>query len=101
MNFFIKQIAALPAKERNELFQEAGLKKGLAPFHIEKDYWVCWVLSVFFDSLETSSLLTFRGGTSLSKAWGLIERFSEDIDLAISREWLPTCSKSRTEWSGR
>lgn len=84
----MNKIALLPATDRRALFTETGARMGLPPFHVEKDFWVCWVLSVFFDNPEVGPNLTFRGGTSLSKAWGIIERFSEDIDLAMSRLWL-------------
>jgi hypothetical protein len=81
-------VAILPADDRRALFTETGARMGLPPFHVEKDFWVCWVLAVFFNDAGVGPNLTFRGGTSLSKAWGIIERFSEDIDLAMSRTWL-------------
>ena len=80
--------ATLPTNDRRALFTETGARMGLPPFHVEKDFWVCWVLAVFFNDAGVGPNLTFRGGTSLSKAWGIIERFSEDIDLAMSRAWL-------------
>jgi hypothetical protein len=83
----VKVIASLPAKDRRILFSETGARMGLPPFHIEKDFWVCWTISVLFDDSQAARHLAFRGGTSLSKCWGLIERFSEDIDLSISRAW--------------
>lgn len=52
---------------------------------IEKDFWVCWTLQQLFAMPALAPHLTFKGGTSLSKAWGLIDRFSEDIDLTIDR----------------
>ena len=54
---------------------------------IEKDWWVTQVLRVLF-SLPYAKYMSFKGGTSLSKAWNLVERFSEDIDIAVSREYL-------------
>lgn len=84
----MNKIALLPAVDRRALFAETGARMGLPPFHVEKDFWVCWALSVFFEHPEVGPNLTFRGGTSLSKAWGIIERFSEDIDLAMARSWL-------------
>jgi predicted nucleotidyltransferase component of viral defense system len=53
---------------------------------IEKDFWVCWILNLLNEIPELNGNITFKGGTSLSKAWGLIERFSEDIDIAINRK---------------
>lgn len=54
---------------------------------IEKDWWVTAVLRVLF-SLPYANHLSFKGGTSLSKCWHLIDRFSEDIDIAVDREFL-------------
>ncbi len=83
----MKSIANLPREDRLALFNETGVRMGLPPFHIEKDFWVCWTLGVLFGHSEVGPHLTFRGGTSLSKAWGIIQRFSEDIDLAMARDW--------------
>ena len=57
---------------------------GLLPVAVEKDLWVMIALQAIF-STEVAEHIVFKGGTSLSKAWGIIERFSEDIDLAIDR----------------
>lgn len=81
-------IAKLPPKERGQIFTEAGARLGFAPFHVEKDFWVCWTLTSLFRSDRIGENLVFRGGTSLSKGWQCIERFSEDIDLAINRSWV-------------
>ena len=68
---------------------------------IEKDWWVTQVLRVLF-SLPYAAHLSFKGGTSLSKAWNIIERFSEDIDIAISREYLGFVGElSRTQVSDK
>jgi len=58
---------------------------GLPPDVIEKDFWVCWTLKRLFALKSVGGDLLFKGGTSLSKAFGLIRRFSEDIDLSIHR----------------
>ena len=81
-------IAKLPPKERGQIVTEAGARLGFAPFHVEKDFWVCWTLASLFRSERIGENLVFRGGTSLSKGWQCIERFSEDIDLAINRSWV-------------
>lgn len=60
----------------------------MPPATIEKDFWVCWTLKKLFNLPEWGPHLTFKGGTSLSKGWGLIERFSEDIDIVINRHAL-------------
>ena len=83
----MSQLARMSAEEREAVFTETGVRQGIHPFHIEKDYWVCWTLSQLFTSNDIAPHLVFRGGTSLSKAWGCIRRFSEDIDLAMSRNW--------------
>jgi hypothetical protein len=58
----------------------------ITPEVIEKDFWVCWTLKHVFALGPPPAHLVFKGGTSLSKVYGIIERFSEDIDLSLSRE---------------
>lgn len=70
-------------EERENLFINVGAKKKLIPAIIEKDFWVCLVLDYLFSKSEWKNKLIFKGGTSLSKAYGLIERFSEDVDLIL------------------
>lgn len=74
------------SQERQDVFNESASRRDLLPIVLEKDFWVCWTLNRLFSDPETSAHLTFKGGTSLSKSYDLIERFSEDIDLTISRE---------------
>lgn len=69
-------------------FEQAQSQRNLPPASIEKDFWVCWTLWKLFSLPEWGEQLFFKGGTSLSKCWGLIERFSEDIDIVINREFL-------------
>lgn len=64
--------------------RETALKTGLLEPIVEKDYWVVWVLELLFSG-PYANLLTFKGGTSLSKAYKVINRFSEDVDLTIDR----------------
>ncbi len=61
---------------------------GLQAFSVEKDFWVCWTLRELFTLSGIGEHLTFKGGTSLSKAWKLIRRFSEDIDLIVDKDAL-------------
>lgn len=75
----------LPDENRKEVFEETASKLEILPIIVEKDFWVCWTLKQLFSLPELGSLITFKGGTSLSKAYQLIDRFSEDIDLTISR----------------
>lgn len=75
---------ALFSKGRlRELFNETAIRKGTTPAIIEKDFWVTWILSKIFHDPDLSSILMFKGGTSLSKVFNVIERFSEDIDLIL------------------
>jgi len=77
----------LSKQQQINIFNQAGVQTGLPAFAIEKDAWVTLVLRMLFSS-ELSSHIVFKGGTSLSKVYRLIERFSEDIDLSINREYL-------------
>lgn len=77
------RIALLPNRERYELFSESAAKLGMVPAVVEKDFWVTWTLKQLFSHPTLSTQLMFKGGTSLSKVYGLIERFSEDIDLIL------------------
>jgi len=80
-------VARLPASDRAALFNETGAARGVANAIIEKDFWVCWTLKrVFGLQGEGNPGLVFKGGTSLSKAYGAIRRFSEDIDLSFDRK---------------
>lgn len=78
---------SLKEKEQIELFNNIASKTGLPSYAIEKDAWVTLVLRILFNS-EIASQIVFKGGTSLSKAYNLINRFSEDIDFAIDRVYL-------------
>ncbi len=75
-------------EERRLIFEQAEAALGLPARSIEKDFWVCWTLSLLFSLPGIGEHLTFKGGTSLSKAWRLIERFSEDIDIVFDRAFL-------------
>lgn len=84
MNTFIQ----LPPERQRAIYDEAQARRGLPAQSIEKDFWVCWTLRELFQHPQWGAHFTFKGGTSLSKAWKLIERFSEDLDLVIDREYL-------------
>src|SRR3984885_8505773 len=73
----------MPAATRAEIFAETADRKGVAEAIIEKDFWVCWTLKQLFSMDALSGRLLFKGGTSLSKIFHAINRFSEDIDLAV------------------
>lgn len=78
----------IAAARRRTLCEEAGQRLGLDASSMEKDFWVCWVLRELFSAQEFGPHLTFKGGTSLSKGWKLIQRFSEDIDVVVDRAFL-------------
>jgi predicted nucleotidyltransferase component of viral defense system len=84
MNAFLN----LPISERRLAFQQVESQMGLQAFSVEKDFWVCWALRELFTMPGIGDHLTFKGGTSLSKAWQLIQRFSEDIDIIVDKEVL-------------
>lgn len=76
----------LSEEERKISLEQASANTGISIKAIEKDWWVTLVLRALFQS-QFRSILLFKGGTSLSKCWNLIDRFSEDIDLAIDRSY--------------
>lgn len=78
----------LSAADQRALFDEAGRRLNLPGHMVEKDAWVCWTLQKLFALPQASDHFIFKGGTSLSKVWKVIHRFSEDIDVSLSREWL-------------
>ena len=82
------KVANFSTSQRNELFQETAVRKGMAPEVVEKDFWVCWSLKHLFSIDALKSHIVFKGGTTLSKVFGKIERFSEDIDLILDWELL-------------
>ena len=82
------KVATLTAKARGELFALAADQMRFHPVNVEKDFWVCWLLKQLFTMPELSGWLVFKGGTSLAKCFNLIQRFSEDIDLAVDFEKL-------------
>ena len=78
----------LPAAERRLAFQQVEATMGLQAVSVEKDFWVCWTLRELHRMAGVGDNLTFKGGTSLSKVWKVIQRFSEDIDLIVDKNAL-------------
>ena len=82
-----KQVLAASARDRLDLFLAAANRLGAPVSNIEKDFWVCWTLNALYRERPSGEpRLLFKGGTSLSKAWGMIQRFSEDIDITVFRD---------------
>ncbi len=81
----MKRIISQSAENRKRLYTQIGNQLGLHPISVEKDLWVTTVLQVLF-SLPYAESMVFKGGSSLSKVWNLIKRFSEDIDIAVDRK---------------
>ena len=80
-------VASMPAERRLELFRETAARRSLPVELIEKDFWVCWSLHRLFSRMaDLPATLLFKGGTSLSKVFDAIDRFSEDVDLSFNRE---------------
>lgn len=95
----------LSADERRLYIQQAAIQRNVSPVIIEKDFWVCWLLNILFKS-EFADSLVFKGGTSLSKIFGAIDRFSEDIDLSLSPDFLKlpevgTTRNQANKWMSR
>lgn len=95
------RVARLSEQQRAELFQETAALRGMTPAIVEKDFWVSWILGRLYQDENLRRQLMFKGGTSLSKVYGLIERFSEDIDLVL--DWRevtsddPMAKRSKTK----
>ena len=79
----MRNIAKIYERDRKALFHNTAAKTGMTDAIVEKDFWVCYMLDYLFHRCAWKDRIAFKGGTSLSKAYGLIERFSEDIDLIL------------------
>ena len=82
-----RQVIAATSRDRLDLFLTTANRLGAPVGNVEKDFWVCWTLNALYRERPAGGpRLLFKGGTSLSKAYGLIERFSEDIDITVFRD---------------
>ena len=95
----MREVAKLPVKDRTELFQATAIKMGMLPNVVEKDFWVCFMLDHLFHDCQYKKAFVFKGGTSLSKSYHVIERFSEDIDLIL--DWRKIITDEGNPWSER
>jgi hypothetical protein len=86
VNLAYQRIIAASEDDCRDLFIAAARRIGTIEQNVEKGFWVCWTLDALFHRLPAGGpRLLFKGGTSLSKAFGLISRFSEDIDITVFR----------------
>ena len=95
----LRKIAQLAAEQRRDLFRNTSVKMGVNEVIVEKDFWVCWTLDYLFRQSIWKSNIAFKGGTSLSKCYGLIQRFSEDIDLIL--DWCLLGYAIQEPWESR
>lgn len=79
----MNKVANLSKEQRKELFSETAALMNTTNAIVEKDFWVVWTLGKIFEDERLNKILMFKGGTSLSKVFNLIGRFSEDIDLIL------------------
>ncbi len=84
----MEAFAQSSSEDRRAAFVQTAAARQMSPAIVEKDFWVCWTLKQLFGLPEIGEHLIFKGGTSLSKVFKVIERFSEDIDVSIDRGWL-------------
>jgi len=93
------EIAKRSDADRSALFTTTAVKVGMNEAIVEKDFWVSWMLEILFHHCDYSDQLSFKGGTSLSKGYGIIERFSEDIDLIL--DWRILGYELNEPWESR
>ena len=97
----MRNFARLPVSDHSAFFTEAAARRNVRPWLVEKDFWVCWLLHEIFALPELRPHLIFKGGTSLSKVFNIIARFSEDIDLSLSPTFLGIAEATLEEAASR
>ncbi|MBQ8996371.1 MAG: nucleotidyl transferase AbiEii/AbiGii toxin family protein [Oscillospiraceae bacterium] len=93
------EVAKLPRGELEVLFQNTAAQMGMNAAIVEKDFWVCFTLDYLFHRSQWKKNFAFKGGTSLSKVYGMIDRFSEDIDLIL--DWRTVGYRYDEPWENR
>lgn len=94
MNVAFDEVIGADNETRAGLFATTAQRLGTTPQNAEKDFWVCWTIDALFNGRDGGPRLLFKGGTSLSKGFGLIQRFSEDVDVTVFRADLGTARAS-------
>jgi len=87
----------LSEDDKQAYFGVAADNLNVMPQLIEKDFWVCWILKILFSLPVSGRHLTFKGGTSLSKCYNIINRFSEDVDVSIERSFFVSAESIEPE----
>lgn len=95
----MKNIAMLNKDDKTVLFTQTAAKMEMHPSIVEKDFWVCFLLDHLFHDCKYKDMFVFKGGTSLSKSYHVIERFSEDIDLIL--DWRKIIDDESNPWDER
>lgn len=95
----MKNIALLSKDDKTVLFTQTAAKMRMHPSIVEKDFWVCFLLDHLFHDCKYRDMFVFKGGTSLSKSYHVIERFSEDIDLIL--DWRKIINDESNPWDER
>jgi len=93
------EIASENAQNRRDLFEKRARKMDVSEAIVEKDFWVCFLLDLLFHQSQDAAHFCFKGGTSLSKGYGVIRRFSEDIDLIL--DWRLLGYSKNEPWDER
>ena len=83
-------------EQKSMFVAQTSERVGLPPQAVEKDWWVTMTLKALFES-SCRDFITFKGGTSLSKGWHVIERFSEDIDIAIDKSFWEIAGDNKSQ----
>ena len=92
----MKNIALLSKDDKTVLFTQTAAKMEMHPSIVEKDFWVCFLLDHLFHDCKYKDMFVFKGGTSLSKSYHVIERFSEDIYLIL--DWRKIINDESNPW---
>ncbi len=95
----MKKVALFSKEDRQVLFGQTAAKMNMNPSIVEKDFWVCFMLDHLFHECAYKGAFVFKGGTSLSKSYHVIERFSEDIDLVL--DWRKIIDDNSNPWRKR
>ncbi len=95
----MRKVATASNQDRRDLFEATAAKVGIRADAIEKDFWICFLIDHLFNESSFKDIFVFKGGTSLSKSYHAIERFSEDIDLIL--DWRKVTEGKTDPWDNR